>query len=116
MQLDRLAFLPRKFAVEDAEDYDLAGTHVIELLMEMSILNELEKAFCHRFCCALAQSHVIGICLVGIIAPFQSRLRLFCGVLCSITCRVASIIQLFRCGRSASVLCAGDVRRRRELW
>ena len=49
--------------------------------LEMLLLNELEKAVCHCFCCVLAQRHIVDICLVAIIVLFQSLCR-FSAVLC----------------------------------
>ena len=49
--------------------------------LEMLLLDELEKAVCHCFCCLLAQRHIVDICLVAIIVLFQSLCR-FSAVLC----------------------------------
>ena len=49
----------------------------VDKLLEMLLLNELEEAVGHRFCCVLAQGHVAAI-----IALFQLLLRVS-GMLCS---------------------------------
>ena len=40
------------------------------MLLEMLLFNELEEAVGHGFCCVLAQSHIVGICLVAVIIFF----------------------------------------------
>ena len=52
------------------------------MLLEMLLLNELEEAVCHCFCCALPQGHIVGVSLVAIVVLFQS-LRRFSAVLCA---------------------------------
>ena len=64
------------------------------MLLEMLLLHKLEEAVCHRFCCALAQGHVMGRRLVAVIGlfQFQSQLR---HALCSIAGGLASIVWPF---------------------
>ena len=60
----------------------------------MLLLNELEKAVCHCFCCVLAQSHIVRIFLAAFIVFSQTLLRIT-GVLCSSAYGFALIVCLF---------------------
>ena len=78
----------------------------------MLLLNELEEAVCHCFCCLLAQCHIVDIALVAIIVLFQ-LLRRFSAVLCSsahgsglIVCLL--IVRLVVFGMLCSVTCASE--------
>ena len=64
------------------------------MLLEMLLLNELEKAVCHCFCCVLAQSHIMRIFLAAFIVFSQLLLR-FTGVLRSSAYGFALIVCLF---------------------
>ena len=85
----------------------MSSTHATQMLLEMLLLDELEEAVCHCFCCVLAQSHLGGICLVAIIVCLQLLLR-FHGVLRSSTCGSGRVV--WPCGlvdNAYGVLCRG---------
>ena len=78
----------------------------------MLLLNELEEAVCHRFCCLLAQGDIVSISQVVIIVSFQLLSR-FSVVLCSsahgsglIVCLL--IVRLVVFGMLCSVTCASE--------
>ena len=61
------------------------------MLLEMLLLDELEEAVGHCFCCVLAQGHIVGACLAAVIVFFVNCFF----VLCSSAHRLALIVCLF---------------------
>ena len=61
------------------------------MFLEMLVLNKPEEIIRHGFSCALAQCHMVGICLVAIIVLFQSLLLIY-GVVCTFAHGRASVI------------------------
>jgi hypothetical protein len=92
--------------MKDAENYDLASTHRTQMLLEMLVLNKPEEILCHSFSRALAQGHMVGICLVAIIVFFH-LLLLFYGVVCTFAYGLA-LITYASCGASG-VLCSSTI-------
>ena len=80
MKLDGLTLLPQQPGMKDAENYDLASTHRTQMLLDMLVLNKPEEILCHSFSRALAQGHMVGICLVAIIVFFQLLVVLWRGL------------------------------------
>ena len=80
--------------MKDAEHYNLTGTHMTQMLLEVLLLDKLEEVFCHGCSYALAQGHIVGVIIM-----FSQLLLLFCGALCSIASGLALIIWLFGIAR-----------------